>query len=109
MVWAMGLDDFNNRCGGGSYPLLNAIKDVLGSGSPPINPTTTGGSHGGEQPTTTAYNRPTTAAPIETTPASGGGSCRVAEVYKAYPGMLDWCKNMCAAGYCPASHCVDCL
>lgn len=109
MVWAMGLDDFNNRCGGGRYPLLTAIKNVLGSGSPPINPATTDGSNGGQQDTTTPYNQPTTEAPIETTPASGGGSCRVTDAYKDFPGMLDWCKTMCAAGYCPATHCIDCL
>ena len=29
MVWAVGLDDFRNRCGDGRNPLLNAIKDEL--------------------------------------------------------------------------------
>lgn len=29
MVWALDLDDFNNRCGEGKHPLLNQIKDVL--------------------------------------------------------------------------------
>ena len=30
MVWALDLDDFNNRCGEGRHPLMNAIKSVLG-------------------------------------------------------------------------------
>jgi chitinase len=106
MVWAMGLDDFNNRCGDGRYPLLNAIKDVLGSGSPPIHPTTTKGSHGGEETTTTTYEQTTTKTPNETTRASGGGNCRVTDAYKSFPGMLDWCITTCATGYCPATHCI---
>ena len=30
MVWALDLDDFNNRCGQGRHPLMGAIKSVLG-------------------------------------------------------------------------------
>ena len=30
MVWALDLDDFNNRCGQGRHPLMKAIKSVLG-------------------------------------------------------------------------------
>ena len=30
MVWALDLDDFNNRCGQGKNPLINTIKAVLG-------------------------------------------------------------------------------
>ena len=30
MVWALDLDDFNNRCGQGKHPLMNTIKAVLG-------------------------------------------------------------------------------
>ncbi|KAK6618323.1 hypothetical protein RUM44_002775 [Polyplax serrata] len=31
MIWALDLDDFNDRCGKGKYPLLSAIKNVLAS------------------------------------------------------------------------------
>ena len=30
MVWALDLDDFNDRCGDGPHPLMNEIKKVLG-------------------------------------------------------------------------------
>ena len=30
MIWALDLDDFNNRCGQGRHPLMNTIKSVLG-------------------------------------------------------------------------------
>lgn len=30
MVWALDLDDFQNRCGEGHHPLMNTIKEVLG-------------------------------------------------------------------------------
>jgi len=29
MIWALDLDDFNNRCGQGKHPLLSVIRDVL--------------------------------------------------------------------------------
>ena len=38
MVWAMDLDDFNNKCGQGHHPLLNTIKAVL---APPRDETST--------------------------------------------------------------------
>lgn len=30
MIWALDLDDFKNRCGGGKHPLLSTIRRVLG-------------------------------------------------------------------------------
>ena len=97
MVWAIGLDDFKNRCGDGPYPLLNEIKNVL-SGGDNCNPTTTPDS-----PKTSTSPRPTTVNPNTspqstvhpnptTTPdGSGPGGCRPTDVYASQPGMKEWC------------------
>ena len=39
MVWALDLDDFNNRCGQGRHPLMNTIKAVLGPAKGQYSPT----------------------------------------------------------------------
>ncbi|XP_021959289.1 probable chitinase 10 [Folsomia candida] len=31
MVWSLDFDDFNNQCGGGRYPVINALKQALNS------------------------------------------------------------------------------
>ena len=112
MVWAIGLDDFKNRCGDGPYPLLHEIKNVL-SGGNNCNPTTTPDS-----PKTSTSPRPTTVNPNTspqttirpnptTTPdSSGPGGCRPTDVYASQPGMNEWCITNCALGYCPSTHCV---
>ena len=33
MIWALDFDDFNDICGGGEYPLLKAINQVLRGGN----------------------------------------------------------------------------
>lgn len=35
MIWALDLDDFNNRCGQGAHPLLKTIASVLGPNRAP--------------------------------------------------------------------------
>ena len=125
MVWAIGLDDFKNRCGDGPYPLLSVITEVLTGGSD-CNPTTTS-----QSPQTSAEPQPTTEEPnpqpttANTTPApqttaapttiptttdggSGSGSCRPTDIYCSTPGMVAWCESNCNHNppFCPASHCI---
>ena len=127
MVWAMGLDDFKGNCGGGRYPLLQEITNVLKdeddcepattpeepdttadpqptTENPPPQPTTN------PPPETTAAPNPTTAAPNPTTTIDDSDSegCRPTPIFANHPGMKDWCISNCAIGYCPASHCVGC-
>jgi chitinase len=33
MIWTMENDDFKNRCGGGKYPLLHKVYDMLNGNS----------------------------------------------------------------------------
>ena len=109
MVWAIGLDDFKNRCGEGRYPLLNEIKNVL-SGSDGCNPTTIPQSS--IPPQTTAPNPASTPqstarpSPTTTPDNSGPNVCRPTEIYASQPGMNEWCITNCALGYCPSTHCI---
>ena len=47
MVWALDLDDFNNRCGEGRHPLMNTIKSVLGPAKEEDNEVITDVDNGG--------------------------------------------------------------
>ena len=127
MVWALGMDDFMNRCGEGKYPLLQVITDVLKNEdncnpattpeapqttaapqptteNPPPQPTTNP-----PQPTTNAPPPVTSAAPNPSTTEDDSGSddCRPTPAYD-YPGYTEWCIANCAQGYCPESICVGC-
>ena len=88
MFWAIDLDDFQNICGQGKYPLLNAMAKVLS---------------GNVVPPTTHVGKPTT-APTKR-PTKRPGKCFPVGAWKKVPGMRKWCKWNCAAGYCPPSHC----
>ena len=126
MVWAMGLDDFKNRCGDGSYPLLSVIKEVLtreddcnsATTEAPITtlPTeattteaTTTEATTTEEPTTVPTT--TEATTTVTTSSSGSDECLPSAAY-AYLGdyMVTWCINNCPtkqnSPYCPSTHCV---
>ena len=48
----------------------------------------------------------TQAPPRPPTTQAPAGVCRATGSYKDYPGMDRWCVVNCAAGYCPATHCV---
>ena len=113
MVWAIGLDDFKNRCGEGSYPLLNEIKDVLKDGGT-CNPTTTPNAPNTSAPPQTTM-KPTIAPPQTTmkpnpttTPdTSGPQKCRPTDVFADSPGMNEWCDLMCNHhNFCPSTHCI---
>ena len=125
MVWALGMDDFMNRCGEGRYPLLQVITDVL-KNEDGCNPATTP-----EEPQTTAAPQPTTEnpppqpttnppepttnPPITTAPPnptttqddSGPDECGPTDAWN-YAGMKEWCVANCAQGYCPEDMCVGC-
>ena len=81
MVWALGMDDFKNRCNDGPYPLLHVIKDVLGGGCAKPTPPKTTENPSMPEPTTKQpvprptsqppATNPTTQAPVATTEGNG--------------------------------------
>ncbi|KAK4322256.1 hypothetical protein Pmani_007052 [Petrolisthes manimaculis] len=65
MVWALDLDDFNNMCGNGNYPLMKRLSSELASQTP--SSTTTPPQPTAATPSPTAATPPPTAA---TTPST---------------------------------------
>ena len=61
--------------------------------------------------TTAAPTKPSTQRPSTTKISAKpptqrpGSNCYPLGVWKKVPGMKKWCKDNCAAGYCPSSHC----
>ena len=98
MFWALDLDDFKGTmCNQGPYPLMNHVKKLLGGYTPPPPVT--------EEPLPPTQKPPPTQAPPTQAPPTQppSGVCR------GVPGsehLNAWCKDNCAAGYCPATHCT---
>ena len=42
MIWSIETDDFRNTCGGGRYPLLSVMYDIMTNGPSTLGPTSTG-------------------------------------------------------------------
>ena len=114
MVWALGMDDFKNRCNDGPYPLLHVIKDVLGGGCAKPTPPKTTENPSMPEPTTKQpvprptsqppATNPTTQGPVATTEGNGGNVCKSIPPWKN-DQMDQWCEVNCAAGYCPDNMC----
>ena len=65
MLWSLETDDFANRCGGGRYPLLNAVKRVFAEEEVPPLPLPGAGEE--ESSSTTSTRRPSTSTTTTTT------------------------------------------
>ena len=60
MIWSIETEDFRNTCGGGRYPLLSVMYDIMTNGPSTLGPTTTGPSTTtGPTTTSTTPNYPT--------------------------------------------------
>lgn len=127
MFWAVDLDDFQNVCGQGKYPLLSAVDKVLSNGevppstqapikttnAPPVTDKPT------DKPTNPSTQQPATKtnAPCQTSKPStaptnppsqrptGSGGCHPVGVWANSPGMKKWCVTNCGRGYCPPDYC----
>lgn len=108
MVWAIGLDDFKNRCGEGRYPLLNVIKNVLTNGQSNTNPPTPPNPKPTPEGTPPIPPNPTPPNPLPTPGGPGPVICHPTDVYASIPGMRKWCNVHCnyEPRDCPSSHCV---
>lgn len=81
LIWSIESDDWNNDCGGGSWPLLNAIDNTM-SGQQPIQPPQTPAPSSAEAPTTA----PVTSAPVTSAPSPSQPGICSANGYFATPG-----------------------
>lgn len=97
MFWALDFDDFNgNECGEGKYPLIKAVNRALEGEVPTETPT--------KMPSASTTSTESSFRSTSTE-QSQSGSCHSVPPYES-PDMDEWCKENCALGYCPETHCI---
>ena len=130
MFWTLNMDDYDGtHCGDGRYPLINAVKKELGitSGGAPTDDKTPEKEQGKspekeqekspekeqEKSPEKEKGKSPESNPSPSKGSKDGGpsddpyqSCHGVAPYDENPGIDKWCATNCAAGNCPASHCL---